>query len=232
MRSPLLEENKLRAVRSTSPLFTEVLGGIKNQDYGTKESPINDRKEDDVLAFGPPVGLYFMDSPSMAFRVASEIAAMIYGNPTAYLSVGLFAAIISLVASGSSILEAVPHALSILGGYHGSREVYDTVILALEKGKKKNTLEYADHHSTAATTLARGIYDVLLYEENYEEAIILAIQGKRKNQIGYICGCLLGLKLGLDEIPKDAVESIDCIDIILKMSDKLGISYENKLYIT
>lgn len=227
IRSGLRQAKELNHVRSTDSSMADILSGIVNQDYGTKETPINSRKDDSVLTMGVPIGLYFMDQPKQAFEVASDIAVMTHGHPSAYLSCGLYAAIISFVASGSDLGEAVYHALSLLGGYHGSYEVSSAVLEALEQAKKHDEFELDMDKKSAAYTLAYGLYCAVQCEADFEEAVILAIQGKHKKEMGAVCGSLIGAVQGLSGVPEDAVSYLEGKDIIIKMANQLEACSEN-----
>ncbi len=64
-----------------------------------------------------PVGLLFNNDPEFSFEIASQIAALTHGNPSGYLSSGLFASLISFIFQGETIEKTIESSLLILKRY-------------------------------------------------------------------------------------------------------------------
>lgn len=193
---------------------TTCTGSLQKGIPGSIETPINESKGCGGVMRVAPVGLMYYQNPEKAFEVGARCAALTHGSPSAYLPAGVHSCIIANLIQGKTIEDAVDNSIEILRKYNGHK---DTLHL-IEKAK-----EYAksDISSTSAIynlgegwhgdeAIAISIYCVLKSPENFEKALIMAVNHNGdSDSTGAIVGNILGTYLGEDKIPikwKNSVE--------------------------
>ena len=186
-----------------------------------------------------PVGLYFYNDPKMAFRIGAESAAITHGHPDAYLPAGFLACLIAQLVRGKDLESAVVRALDELETWPEHENTRDLIekarslaaqmnrsgnILSVNELEMANRIDLAAIGSgeTGSELIALSIYCALRYSDNFEQAILLAVnQGGNSDTVAAVCGAILGTYLGMDEIPYAWVNKIECSILLVHGADKL-----------
>lgn len=198
---------------------------------GTIEKPVNNSKGCGTIMRVAPVGLMFFGDAEQSFKVACELSAITHGHPTGYLSAGFFAAVISGLAAGVNLMEAINHAKKILQKWNRFEETLLAVQAALDLfDKTKATredltaeiIEKLGQGWVAEEALSISIYSSLLFENDYEKGILFAINHSGdSDSTGSITGNILGLINGLDTIPLKWIDHLTDSWIVIQVAEDL-----------
>jgi ADP-ribosylglycohydrolase len=183
------------------------LTALRSEEMGTMEHAINDSKGCGGIMRIAPVGLLFYENPSKAFKIGSELAAITHGHPSGYLAAGYFASLLAYIQRGLSLEQSIEASLNLLQIYPGHEETTNAIHQALNLYKQGSPtfekLESLGGGWVAEETLAISLYCVLSYPNDFEKAIVLAINHSGDtDSTGAITGNLLGLILGESAIPE------------------------------
>lgn len=206
------------------------LEALREEKIGTIEEPINDSKYSGAVVRVAPIGLTY--SKEEAFDKACMCAAITHGHPSAYLSAGVFASIISEIIHGKDIIKATTNSLKILSKHDNHEECRDIILKALELAKTDtDSIEAINELGEgwfAEEILAKAIYCAVKYNTDYKKAIITAANNSGDSDgIASITGNIVGAYLGISSIPKEYLEKIELYDTIVEVADDLLKSYEN-----
>ena len=226
--SPLLKTEELFQRRNPSVTCLESLMNAKNQDFGRMDLPINKSKGSGGVMRIAPVGLAFYKTPKKAFQIGCSVATITHTHPTAYYAAGTLSAIISYILCGSSIKEAAEKSLMILSCCPGSEETKDAINEVLTKDvKQKEAIYSLGEGFVAEEALAMGLFSALCFEEDYESAIVMAVNHNGNSPtVGSICGNILGAKLGIDGIKDDWIQVLEHKNLVIEMAYQLFQSYK------
>lgn len=196
---------------------------------GTLDNPINDSLGCGCVMRVMPVGL--IEEEPRVFPVATRIAAITHGNPTAYLSAGTFAYIIEQIMEGKSISDAVQQSYERLMNEPHHEEVAEAITkaiaLAREGEGKREKIELLGKGFVAHEVLAMAIYAALCYPDDYKKAVFLAVNHSGdSDSIGAITGSLLGASLGYEAIPECFRAEVEMGKEIKELSADLETFYE------
>lgn len=193
---------------------TTCTGALKRGIPGSIENPVNNSKGCGGVMRVAPAGLMYYKNPEKAFEVGARCAALTHGNPSAYLPAGVHACIIANLIQGKPLEEAVDNSIEILKQYEGCEDTLHLIEMAKEYAKSDINSRTAifnlgeGWHGDEA--IAISIYCALKSPENYENALIMAVNHNGdSDSTGAITGNILGAYLGIDKIPdkwKNAVE--------------------------
>ena len=183
------------------------LSALRSEEFGTMDQPINDSKGCGGIMRIAPVGLLFYKEPEKAFQIGSELAAITHGYPSGYLAAGYFACLLAFIQRGLSLAQSIEASLVILQSYPGHEETTNAIQKALNLHKQGSPtfekLEKLGGGWVAEETVAISLYCVLSYPNDFEQAIILAINHSGDtDSTGAITGNLIGLMLGETAIPE------------------------------
>ena len=77
----------------------------------------------------------------------------------------------------------------------------------------------------AEETLAIAVYCALKYEQDFDRAVIAAVNHNGdSDSTGAVCGNLLGAYLGYEAIPQKYLEHLELHDLIQKLADSLSMT--------
>lgn len=205
----LVKVKRLHAYREPGVTCLTALGkGYR----GTKESPINESLGCGCVGRAMPIGL--IEEEERVFEIASRSAAITHGHPIAYLSAATLAYITHGLIEGNTILEAVTKSIERLKQEPEGEAILSliekAVTLAQEGEPSKEKLESLGTGFVAHEVLAMAIYSALAYSEDYEKAILLAInQSGDSDSVGAITGGILGAYLGIEKIPAEYIQKVE-----------------------
>jgi len=204
------------------------ISALQSGSRGTIEKPINNSKGCGGVMRVAPVGLIKSFEPKMAFQVAAELAAITHGHPSGYLSAGTFAAIIAFIRLGLPLQDAIDESLKILRSWENCNETYRIIEKAIQMSKSiEPTFENVAKLGggwVGEEALAIAIYCSLIYQNDFEKGIVLAINHSGDtDSTGAITGNILGLLLGEQAIPQRWLEKLEMNRFISQIGQDLFI---------
>lgn len=200
------------------------LSALASRKQGLVYEPINDSKGCGGVMRVAPIGLFY--SKEEAFKVAVDCAAITHGHPLGYLSAGALACIISCIIEGLSLEESIKEALIKLKNYRGHEKCTKLINKAIDLSKTdKDPVEAIGELGegwVGEEALAISIYCALKYSNDFEGAICAAVNHDGdSDSTGSITGNILGVYIGIDNIPEKWTEHVELMDVIIKMADGL-----------
>lgn len=191
---------------------------------GTIERPINDSKGCGGVMRTAPIGLLY--PADVAFDLGARASALTHGHPSGYLSGGAMAAIVSGLAGGMRLTDAVVEAIHILRGRGGA----DETIAALEGAIALAGKPGCDGQDVARGSLGEGwvgeealaiaVYACLVSDE-FEDAIrIAANHDGDSDSTASVAGQLLGAARGVMPIRWDWIERLDVFDAVADVAGR------------
>ena len=193
---------------------------------GTPEHPINDSKGCGGVMRVAPVGLLSQLTSNEAFELAARCAAQTHGHPSGYLSAGVLAAMVNRLMKGLDLNAAISEAITIARIWPHADEVIEGVERALHLADNHG----GDYHDAIMQlgegwvgdeALAIGTYAALVGTD-YRDAIrIAANHGGDSDSTASITGQVLGARNGLEGIPNAWIRSLDALDPLLEVADRL-----------
>ncbi|ERJ11905.1 ADP-ribosylglycohydrolase family protein [Haloplasma contractile] len=201
------------------------LTALGSGKMGTIEKPINNSKGCGGVMRVAPVGLFLHREPAHAFKVATELAAITHGHPTGYLSAGAFAAIISELINGKTIIESMMTTTNLLKGYKGHEEtlqsIEKSIALADSSESPKQAIKQMGEGWIADEALAIALY-CALKESNVKEALIMSVNHDGdSDSTGSICGNILGAAHGIEALDQEWINKVELKDLIVKNASDL-----------
>ena len=217
----LVHQPEMRARRAPGNTCLSALGA---GGQGTMSRPINDSKGCGGAMRVAPIGLTGpAGDAGEAFRLAAEAAALTHGHPSGYLSAGVVASIVRLLADGVRLGAAIEQSCGHLVAYPGHEETLAAVngAVALASGGSK-------HHPEAVETLGGGwvgeealaiaLYSVLSAGSFVEALSIATNHSGDSDSTASIAGQFWGAMSGLEGIPHDWVASLDILMPLLHLT--------------
>lgn len=223
----LVKVKKLHAYREPGVTCITALGkGM----MGTLKKPINDSGKCGGVIRVAPIGL--LESEENVLDVGCRVAAITHGNPNAYLAAGALATIIYYIMEGLEIEEAVIKTAQRLEGYDNSeiciKYINKAVSLAKQGNPSREQLGELGEGFIAEETLGIGIYCALSYQNDFEKAILLAVNHDGdSDSTGAVTGNILGAYLGVEQIKEDWINHIELTNEIKQISEDVVTRYED-----
>lgn len=222
----LVKVSRLHAYREPGITCLTSLGkGV----MGTLEHPVSDTLGCGCVMRVVPVGL--VEENEKVFETAIRLAAITHGNPTAYLSAGMLAEIISQIILEEPLEEAIKKARERTLKEENHLELIELVDLAMQLAGEGNPtrekMERIGNGFEAHSVLARAIYAALSYEEDYVKGVLFGVNHSGdSDSVGGIAGCLLGAYLGIHHIPSELIEKNELHKEIESLAADLLTFYE------
>ncbi len=228
---------------------TRMLDTLSRQNLGTLETPVNGFTGPAGLTAAIGVGLFFdedrMDQMEID-RLGAESVALTHGHPIAFLSGAVLAHIMSKLLRNpkGDLKQMVLEAAEALKEQFGSQYSQVSEISALihhaisyAEQDKLSQVEVMEHLrcDTAAQVLAGAIYACLVSREDFDSAMIVAVNHSgRSAAVGAVTGAILGVRLGEEALPDFYMECLECAEVLRELADDMhtGCPMEmgNKLF--
>lgn len=181
-----------------------------------------------------PLGLGSLpDAPIGLFKFAADVAGLTHGHPTACLSAGFLAVMISHLVEGASLPDAIAAGKRLLVAEPDRgetlRAISDAEVMAVNVKADPAAVEQLGGGWVAEEALAIALYSVLT-TSNFEDAIVLAVNhGGDSDSTGAIAGNIAGALYGTDGIPDRWLAHIELRDEISSVADDLLAVREDTL---
>lgn len=199
-------------------------------DMGSLGKPAsNDSKGCGGVVRAASVGLFARNLPgwtlSDGFRLAVDIAALTHGHPTGFLAAGVLAALIWRLADGRTLPDALMEAKSLLVGWTGFEETFESIEraerLATSSVPRSEAVTSLGEGLVADEALAIGIYSALVAPDYAKGALLAVNHSGRSDSTGVIAGALLGTRDGVNGIPALWLSAIEAPDVLGPVADDL-----------
>jgi len=202
-------------------------GKICNED-----TTLNNSKGCGTVMRVAPVGMFYAGDPEKAFYVGCQSASLTHGNPTGYLAAGTLSAAISLLLTDKDIEFVIPEMMHILQGYQKHEEVLTALRLAIDESATDRdptkSLGRIGAGWVAEEALAAAVYCVLKTGKLKDAVIMACNHDGDSDSCGAVCGNLAGALYGIDEVPKNWISHLECLDLLKKMAHCL-YAYNNDM---
>ena len=215
---------------------TRMLDTLSREQPCTLESPSNNFSDPAGLTTAIGVGLFFhrdrMDWREMS-RLGAESVALTHGSPTAFLSGAVLTNIIRVLlgrptAPLKKVFLAAAEAVKEQFGHQYS-QAFDIATLI------RHAITYSETHGVravevmerlgcdnAAQVLAGAIYTCLVCGEDFDRAMIVAVNHSgRSAAVGALAGAILGARMGERELPEFYVESLEIAPVLRELADDM-----------
>ncbi len=210
------------------------LSAIENPDFGSIEEPINNSKGCGGVMRVAPIGLFF-DNTEMPIdqidRIGAEAAALTHGHSLGYITSAGLVHIVNLLAHTDIALpDAVKDMEQAMAKQFAGDKHLDSFLQLTEKAIELSASDSSDLDAihqlgegwVAEETLAIAIYCALKYSNNFDKAIITAVNHKGdSDSTGAVTGNILGAYLGLKGIPQKYLDNLELKEVILEIADDL-----------
>lgn len=212
------------------------IGCLMHDNLGSTSTPKNNSKGCGGVMRVAPIGLYFEGkryTPRQIDMIGAETAALTHGHELGYIPAAMLVHIIHILAHSRSlsILDAVNDAkdamIRLFPDANHLNEMIELVNKAIQLSTKDDINELDAIRElgpgwVAEETLAIAIYCSLKYTNDFEKAIIAAVNhGGDSDSTGAVTGNILGAYLGLKAIPQRLLVNLELKETILEIADDL-----------
>ncbi|MGN0691932.1 MAG: ADP-ribosylglycohydrolase family protein [Oscillospiraceae bacterium] len=212
------------------------LDSLESGEMGTIDNPLNDSKGCGGIMRAAPVGLYAYSklTPAESDMLGSAAAAITHSHELGYIPTAMLVHIIRMIMENDdiSLREAVRASSCAVKKLFPNAEHMEELLELIEKAETLSEEDIDDIDAihqlgggwVAEETLAIAVYCALKYENDFDRAVIAAVNHSGdSDSTGAVCGNILGAYLGLDAIPEKYLKDLELKDIILRTADELFI---------
>lgn len=211
---------------------------VLNRDRcGTMEEPVNSSKSCGGFTRVPGIGLFFSPErmkPEEADRLGAEAVALTHGSPLGFLPGAAYVHILrDLVHGAMKLRDAVLDGAEALVRDFGSTYPQAAGQVAQSLRQAVNLADNEDVESwdavellgggiTAQEVLAAGCYGALRFEDDFDRAVVAAVNHSGHSAaVGSVTGSLLGALLGRKAIPDFYLEPLELREIMEELAEDL-----------
>lgn len=216
---------------------TRMLDTLSRETLGTPETPVNAFVTPGGLTTAIGVGLFHhpdrMKQPELD-RLGAETVALTHGGPLAFLSGAALAHLISrsLAQPQLPLRQLVQETVGALNAQFsrqypaqcGELTTLLRLAIAMEQDVSLATWNVMEklHCDSAAQVLAGAVYACLAGGEEFDSAMIIAVNHSgRSAAVGAVAGALLGLRQGEAALPEFYLECLEPAETLRELADDL-----------
>lgn len=213
------------------------ISALSSGKKGNLDKPINDSKGCGGVMRVAPIGLYFKDSPNECAICAAEVAAITHGHELGYIPAAMLSYLIYQLTYYDITIDRAAFELPILcdkifGGSEYAQVLNNLISKAIHLAGTDTDDIKAIHQFgegwVAEETFAIALYCALKYSDNFEKAVITAVNHNGdSDSTGAVTGNILGAYLGLSGIPDKFQKNLEMYDVITELADDLYTSSQN-----
>lgn len=208
------------------------LGGLREARargrYGTFQLPLNSSMGCGAVMRVAPVGLFYPDA-AQAFDVGAQTGVITHGHPNAWVSAGWFAALISLLARGYTLSDAIHDATRIMENQADADKtsalrtaLNQAIFLATSAIPEEDAYRCIGEGWDAISATALAVYAAVRYDTSFSAAVICAVNHDGDSDTtGSLVGQIMGTHLGASAIPNKWL-NIDLKPEIVKMAQAIA----------
>lgn len=194
------------------------------QRLGTPQKPVSDSADGSALLRAVAAPLWHPEAEE-AFDLGVQLAALTHGHPSAYLSAGTLAFLLSRLLHGTSLQTALDDALDVLGEHQQHSEVSRrlTTAVRLAGGGPVGPEELVRSLGTgwsAPEALAIGVHAALSCGDDYDTALRTAVNHSGNSTLtGAVGGALAGASVGADHIADHWTADLELCEVIEQLAE-------------
>lgn len=208
------------------------LEALYGDNKGTIENRINNSKGCGAVMRVAPIGIFYGNSIKVG-EVAAESAALTHGHDQAIMSSYVLATMIYKMLYDNKDMQdslelAMRQMIDEYNIFDEDETKYFTGLLAravMLSQKDMNDLDAIAELGegwVAEEALAIAVYACLKYKNNFEDAIVCAVNHPGdSDSTGAIAGNIIGAYLGIKSIPDYYLDNIELKDVITEIADDL-----------
>lgn len=208
---------------------------LMHDNLGSPTDPRNNSKGCGGVMRVAPIGLYFTDKNIDIYevdKIGAEAAALTHGHELGYFPAAALVHIIHLISNDDSIslLDAVNDSILAVRRLFAPSEYFSEFAEIMQKAIRLSKEDMDDLDAireigegwVAEETLAIAVYCALKYENDFDKALIAAVNHSGdSDSTGAVTGNILGAYLGFDKIPQKYKDNLELYDVILEIADDL-----------
>lgn len=202
-----------------------MLDNLRLELLGTMDSPKNDNNAPGSITAAIATALFYNEkrlSPEQVGTLTGELIALTHGNPEAFLSGVVLAYALTGILQEPEVplVDQFLQAIAVMDGQFRSRFIQaEELALQLRRAislAKSGTVSPQEGMEQlecmdAAQCLAGAIFACLLYPNDFDSAIITAVNHSGMSAAaGAMVGAIMGAKLGEASLPDFYLESLEC----------------------
>jgi len=226
LKGEILDWEELFARRGHGMTSMKALGGSIHNKFGTIKNRVNNNKGCGSVMRVAPIGLYFHHNEKSAFRIGCESAALTHGHIDAILASGFFSYLISGIVQGGEVKDVAMEGLAYLKDKEGYENCYakikQAILLSSDSIKTTDAMREIGEGLAAEEAIAIALYLAIKFKNDFEGAIVTSSKfDGSKDNIGSICGNIMGTYLGDYEIPYKWIQKLELADLIFYGADRI-----------
>lgn len=209
------------------------INSLSSGKMGTIDNPINDSKGCGSVMRIAPIGLYERN-PILAGKIAADASAITHGHPLGIIPSFVMSCMISHILNENvSIIDSLSKSLEELKEYNEfNKEDIDEFISIVNKSIELSKSNKSDIEAikeigqgwVAEEAFAIALYSCLKYSNSFEDAVVCAVNHDGdSDSTGAIAGNIIGVSLGLNNIPEYYLNDLELRDIILEIAHDLSV---------
>ena len=236
-RSWLINVPEMFVRRAPGNTCLSAIASFRGGRRGTIGEPINNSKGCGGIMRVAPIGLYFdgeRNTSDEVARLGAEAAALTHGHELGYIPAAALVHIVHTVSHSEDplLVDAVWNAMSavrrLFPGAEHLDELEALVRMAVELSQSglgdPDAIRMLGEGWVAEETLAIAVYCALKYENDFDRALIAAVNhGGDSDSTGSVTGNILGARLGARAIPEKYLARLELRDVISEIADDLFI---------
>ena len=214
------------------------LSALRDGAKGRVACPVNQSKGCGGVMRVAPIGLFFCDTDAPieeSDRLGAEAAALTHGHELGYIPAAALVHVIRKVVEepACSLLSAVTDSIAAVQNLFPHAQNLSDFVHLMQLAVKLSQSGIDDRDAVhqlgegwvAEETLAIAVYCALKYEQDFDKAVIAAVNHNGdSDSTGAVCGNLLGAYLGYEAIPQKYLEHLELHDLIRKLADSLSMT--------
>lgn len=230
-------------MRRRRAMDSRTLDALTRDVTGTPEKPANSADGPGTLPAAAVAGLLFAPERMEADEVGTlgaQIVALTHGDPGAFLSGAALAYMIAGIVQDpkGDLKEHFNNAADVVGAQFSAypqaaalrKKLREMVVFGCKGDREPTEVMEELGCMTAARVLCGAVYASLASGEDFDRAMILAINHSGKSAaVGAVTGAILGARLGLEALPGFYLESLDAGTVLLELAADFASSTPGKL---
>ena len=227
---------KLPAFRRRHCRDARMLDNLRLNALGTPERPSNSQNSPSALTAAIAIGMYYHPKrmePQQIGQLAAQTIALTHGDPQACLSAAELAYAITGILQEPEVPLREHFSAAIAAMDHQFRNKFSqafTVANYLGDVLEQADQDYFPQRSileklqcrSALEVLGAGMYVSLLSQENFDGAMIAAVNHSGySSAVGAVTGAILGANMGADNLPDFYLESLEVREPLWYLADDM-----------
>lgn len=223
-------------MRSRRSMDARTLDALTRDVLGTPKEPANQGAGPGTLTAAVSIGLFFHPE-KMQFgeigQLGAQTVALTHGEPMAFLSGAVLAYAVAGIVQDPNcpmqeqFLQAAQAVTLQYGSTFPQAQRLQSVIsdaIALARDPQLHPVQAMERIgcNTASQVLAGAVYAVLASGEDFDNAMIMAVNHSGKSAaVGAVVGALLGAKFGEESLPDFYLECLDTVQTLRELAADL-----------